>query len=646
MANLTVGTGKNFTTLAAAITASAAGDTILIDAGTYIDDFASITHPLTIQGVHGMAHLLAQSEPPNGKAILTVAADLTIDNLEFSGATVPDGNGAGIRYEGGRLTITNSWFHNNQNGILAASSPTGTISIDRSEFNNNGFGDGQTHNLYVNDIARLTITNSYFHDVSVGHEIKSRARETIITNNRIADGPDLSASYSIDLPDGGVATVTGNIIEKGEQAQNRTFIHFGGERDPSYDDSSLLVQNNTFINNQTGGPPTGVRNVTVVSGANAQATITGNTFYAVTAAQVAQGRATISGNTFATGPAPAIDTSRPLTTTVPCFVRGTSLATPTGEIAVEALAVGDFLATISGVAMQVRWVGHRVLDCRRHPRPWDVLPVRVRAGALQPGQPHRDLCLSPDHAVYVDGVLIPVRYLINGATVVQEEVDAAHYFHVELADADGQAAHTVLLAEGLAAESFLDTGNRGAFTHGAGANGGEVAQLYPDFARAVWDSGSCAPLVVDGDRVLAVRRRLLARAAARGWQAAAEPLLSLEVDGRRLLPERGADAWLFNLPAGATLGIVRSRRFVPAHMAPDSDDWRCLGVAVAAIMLDGTTLDLATLDRGWHGVEPGLCWTDGAGEVGLAGARQLRIQLGLVGRYWADDGAMAVAVAA
>ena len=98
---------------------------------------------------------------------------MTIENFEFSGAAVADGNGAGIRYEGGNLTLTGDYFHDNQDGLLAASDPNGSITIVSSEFANNGAGDGQTHNLYVSEVGTLTVTNSYFAGAIVGHQIKS-----------------------------------------------------------------------------------------------------------------------------------------------------------------------------------------------------------------------------------------------------------------------------------------------------------------------------------------------------------------------------------------------------------------------------------------------------------------------------------------
>jgi len=105
----------------------------------------------------------------------------------------------------------------------------------------------------------------------------------------------------------------------------------------------------------------------------------------------------------------------------------------------------------------VVWVGHRRLDCRRHPRPNEVWPIHIAAHAFAPGSPSRALRLSPDHAVFTGEVLIPVRYLVNGSTIAQVETDRVTYWHVELAQ------HDILLAENLPCESYLDTGNRDAF---------------------------------------------------------------------------------------------------------------------------------------------------------------------------------------
>ncbi len=627
MATLTVGAGKSFSTIASAISASSGGDIILIDAGTYANDFAYIGHDLTLKGVGGLAKLEAIASPPNGKAILTTNANVSIDHLEFTGSAVGDGNGAGIRYEGGSLTISHSWFHHNQNGILAASSPGGLISIDHSEFDHNGNDDGKTHNIYVNEIARLTITNSFFHDVSKGHQIKSRAQETIVTGSRLIDGATYGSSYSIDLPNGGVGTITGNYIEQGPLAPNRTLIHLGGEPYGFHPNTSLTITGNTFVNYATSGPPTLLRNDFVLNGVPAPATISGNTIYGITAEQMLLGNGTIGQNSFPAGAFPTPDLSSPIDAA--CFRVGTRLATPDGPVAVEDLDPGDEVTTAFGAVLKVRWIGHRTLSCRRHPRPWDVMPVRIEAGAFRPGVPRRDLWLSPDHALFVDGVLIPVRYLMNGATILQEETDEVTYFHVETQNAAGAASHTVLMAEGLPAESYLDTGNRRAF-----ANGGGQLQLHPDFALDIWKRAGIAPLVLEGPILRAVRHRLALRAIAMGHRLVNNPCLTLEVDGRVVPQQPGDGPPVFLLPPGAREARLHSRVFVPAHVIAGSDDHRTLGVGVTRLALDGQPVDLGALREGWHMAEPGHRWSDGAGRIVLDGARRVEVEAGIPGLYW------------
>jgi Hint domain len=189
---------------------------------------------------------------------------------------------------------------------------------------------------------------------------------------------------------------------------------------------------------------------------------------------------------------------------VVCFRAGTRIATERGEVAVEALAIDDSVQLASGRGYApARWIGRRRVDCSRHPEPRKVWPVRVSKDAFGEGRPQRDLWLSPDHAVFVDGVLIPVRYLINGRSIVQVPVDDVTYYHVEL------PCHDVLLAEGLPVESYLDAGNRQNFANGEGP-----IALHADFASEAWEAAGCAPLVVTGPILDGVRRRLERREAA------------------------------------------------------------------------------------------------------------------------------------
>lgn len=183
-----------------------------------------------------------------------------------------------------------------------------------------------------------------------------------------------------------------------------------------------------------------------------------------------------------------------------CFASGTQIGVPGGEVAVERLLVGASVSAHFGGVASVVWMGHRRVDCRNHPHPEQVWSVRVRAGTFGRGMPARDVHLSPDHAIFVDGVLIPVRYLINGTNVVQEEIESITYWHVELDQ------HDVIQAEGLPCESYLDTGDRSNF-----ANADGPSALYPDFAALRWEAQGCAPLVVTGRVLDTARRRVNAR---------------------------------------------------------------------------------------------------------------------------------------
>jgi hypothetical protein len=249
MTILAVGAGQQFSTIGDAVRASRDGDVLRVQAGTYVNDFATINTRITIQGVGGMAHLLATTSPSDGKAILTVNSSVTLDHLEFSGAAVADANGAGIRYQGGDLAITNCYFHDNENGLLGGPqvSNTGSITVRNSEFSHNGNGNGLTHNFYAGDVASVVIDNSYFHDSVVGHEIKSRAYSTTVINSRVQDGPNGTGSYSIDTPNGGQVVIQGNVIQQGPRSENPAIIAFGEEGN-LHAGSSLSVVGNTILN--------------------------------------------------------------------------------------------------------------------------------------------------------------------------------------------------------------------------------------------------------------------------------------------------------------------------------------------------------------------------------------------------------------
>ncbi len=304
---LTVGPGKQYSTIHAAIAASHNGDTIQVQAGTYTNDFASINTNITLEGVGGMVNMVSTVQIPNGKAILVTNGNDTINNFSFSGAFVApsDANGEGIRYQAGNLVLNNDYFFNNQEGMLAAASATGTITINYCEFDNNGVSDpksagyGYTHNLYVGDIAQLTINNSYFHNANEGHEIKSRAENTTIQNSRIVDGPTGTASFSIDLPNGGNAVIKNNVIEQGPLSDNVMIIAFG-EEGSIHAGSGLQVSGNQILNDMSSSSALAVWNKVITTTAQ----ITGNQFFGLSSSQIVSGPATQSSNVFlATEPA-------------------------------------------------------------------------------------------------------------------------------------------------------------------------------------------------------------------------------------------------------------------------------------------------------------------------------------------------------
>ena len=288
-ATLMVGPKQPYTTIAAAIAASQDGDTIAVQAGTYTNDFAEISTMISLTAIGGRVIMNATEDLPNEKGILITDTDVSITGFTFTGAQIPQSegqNGAGIRYQGGNLTLASCYFHNNQEGVLADADPTGTITVVTSEFAHNGDktggGVGYTHNIYIGAVALLDIESSYFHDANFGHEIKSRASTTIVNNSRVVDGPTGTASYSIDLPNGGAATISNDQIEQGPNSNNPIIISYGEEGNVA-PGSSLLVTNTLIENDLTAHTSTGVVNDTSIVGALSSVQIWGLTPAEVTA---------------------------------------------------------------------------------------------------------------------------------------------------------------------------------------------------------------------------------------------------------------------------------------------------------------------------------------------------------------------------
>ncbi len=254
-ATLRVGPGATYVTPCQAVAAAADGDTIEIDAaGVYDGDVCAIARSrLTLRGVNGRAHIDAAGKNAGGKGIWVIQGDDTVvEGIEFSGATVPDQNGAGIRQEGTNLTIRNCYFHDNEDGILTNADPNSEILIETSEFARNGYGDGYSHNLYIGNIKRFTLRYCYSHSAKVGHLVKSRAQQNFILYNRLTGEADGSESYEINLPNAGSSYVIGNLVQQGPTTQNSALLDYGSEG-PSNPGQDLYVINNTFVNERSGG---------------------------------------------------------------------------------------------------------------------------------------------------------------------------------------------------------------------------------------------------------------------------------------------------------------------------------------------------------------------------------------------------------
>ncbi len=315
---LTVGIGSayQYQTIATAIAASQNGDTIQVQAGTYTNDTATISTSINLEAVGGRVLMNETAAVPNQKGILVVGTQdttptVSIDGFDFSGAQTPYGsNGAGIRYQNGNLTLTNDYFHNNQDGILATpwNPGTGSVVIDHSEFAFNGIGDGYTHNIYIGDVGSFTMTNSYSHDTSEGHEVKSRAENNTITNNRIFDNASTS-SYSIDLPNGGNAVISQNTIEQGANGHNPVIIAYG-EEGALHVGNNFQVSGNVIVND--------LASVTAVWNLGyGTAQLSGNQLFGIPAGKVLAGVGTETGDTTMAS-RPTLDTtSHPYAVNVP-----------------------------------------------------------------------------------------------------------------------------------------------------------------------------------------------------------------------------------------------------------------------------------------------------------------------------------------
>nr|WP_294557462.1 hypothetical protein [uncultured Rhodopila sp.] len=247
-ATLEVGSGKTYAAPSAAAAAAHDGDHVVIAAGSYFDCAVWRANDLTIEGAGPDATVITD-KTCNGKALfITQGNNITIRNLMLTRARVPDMNGAGIRAEGGDLTIEHVQFVNNQNGILTGPLPGKKIVIRDSVFIRNGICDGAcAHGIYIGPVALLRVERSRFFETKQGHSIKSRAQRTEVIGCDIADGADGTSSYSVEVPNGGAVVLRDNHIQKGPKAENHTAALVVGSEGVTQPTPEILVEHNTFL---------------------------------------------------------------------------------------------------------------------------------------------------------------------------------------------------------------------------------------------------------------------------------------------------------------------------------------------------------------------------------------------------------------
>ncbi|MBL8329923.1 MAG: hypothetical protein JNJ71_13845 [Rubrivivax sp.] len=236
------------------------GDVIELAEGAHTAQAGVISQRLlTLRGAGSGAVLHADGAHAEGKALLVVRGGrVRVENIEFRGARVPDGNGAGIRFERGALTLQRCRFFDNEMGLLAANLADAELAVHDCDFGDAPRHDGLLHHLlYVGRLRSLVLTGSRFGNGWRGHLVKSRAARNLIACNQLVDGDEGACSYELDLPDAGLAWVLGNVLGQGPRPQNTTLLAYGAERN-LHADNALFVAHNSFVNGAA-APATWVR---------------------------------------------------------------------------------------------------------------------------------------------------------------------------------------------------------------------------------------------------------------------------------------------------------------------------------------------------------------------------------------------------
>ncbi len=338
----------------------------------------------------------------------------------------------------------------------------------------------------------------------------------------------------------------------------------------------------------------------------------------------------------------------PYATKPRCFRAGTLLVTLRGEVPAESVRPGDLILTLSGEGAPLKpvaWVGQVEVDLDTHPEPMAVRPVRIAAGAIEPGMPIRDLVVSPDHGISLEDdrgrrVLVPAHFLVNGATITRAPAEGrVTYVHVAV------EGHEILMADGMAAESLPPDADRSVFAGNVIALSG-ARPSPPEFAPAARVTRGVAPLRL-GAEAHPLHARLMKVAEEAGFTLTRDPALTAITPSGPAETIADADGdYVFLLPPRTDLIHLVSRRFVPAETDTAGGDQRVLGAALAQIMLDGVEIDFAGPGFGAGFLppegEPGALWRWTLGDAELEippsdaeATLEVRVHLGW-SRYWLE----------
>jgi hypothetical protein len=249
-ATMVVGPGEKVSSISEAARLARDGEVIEIRSGEYRAQPAIWTQDrLVIRGVGVRPVMLAED-----KAIWVVrGGKVTIRNIEFRGTRVADGNGAGIRFEKGELSVRDCAFFDNEMGLLTANLPDLKLEVIDSEFGNAPRHKGSLHHLlYVGKIGQFVLRGSRFFNGFRGHLVKSRARESHVLYNMLVDGAGGEASYELEFPNGGLVYAIGNTIGQSTTSDNAVLLAYGAEG-PHWPDNALYAAHNTLINDAPDG---------------------------------------------------------------------------------------------------------------------------------------------------------------------------------------------------------------------------------------------------------------------------------------------------------------------------------------------------------------------------------------------------------